>query len=308
MSANTIVNDVSPRVQFVSTPGQTQYTFTFPVYAATDVTVYLVASGATPNDIADALIYTSQYSVVLNAAGTNGGPSIGGVITLVSTASAGDVVTIVRTQADARLNYYIQGGLFASPTVNSDFDQEVLMIQQNSMYDKQVTPHYNLAASPDPIEDIYLPVLGANQTWAKNAADNQIIAFTLTSTFIPVVQSTISMTLAVNQAAHGLLVGNIVRCSATNTYVNAQADTAAHAEVIGIVSAVADASDFTLQYGGLITGLVGLTAGLPYYLSPTVAGAYTATKPTSATQVIKPVFIAISTTSAIWTNMLGVVL
>lgn len=308
MSGNTVVTDVSPRAQYISTPGQTQYTFTFPVYTNTDVIVYYTPSGATPSDIADILVYTSQYSVTLNPSGTNGGPSIGGTVTLVTPANAGDIVTIVRAQADARLNYYLQGGLFQSPMVNSDFDQEVLMIQQNKMYNQQVTPHYNLCASPDPIEDIFLPVLGANQVWMKNAADNQIVPFSLTSTYVPVVQSTISMTLAVNQVAHGLTVGEIVRCTGTNTYGLAKGDTAANAEVIGIVSAVADANDFTLLYGGLITGLVGLTAGLAYYLSPTVAGAYTSTKPTTSGQVIKPVFIAISSTSAIWTNLLGVVL
>ncbi len=308
MSGATVVNDVSPRSQYIATPGQTVFSFTFPVYAVGDITVFQTPVGTTANDAVNILAQTINYSVTLNAAGTNGGPSIGGTVTLVVGANAGDIITIVRTQADQRLNYYIQGGLFQSPTVNSDFDQDVLMIQQNKMYNQQVNPHYNLCASPDPILDIILPVLGANQVWMKNANNTQIIAFNITSSTVPVVQSTNSVSMVVNQTAHGLSVGNLVRCSGSNTYVKAQADSAAHAEVVGIVSAVADANDFTLLMGGLVNTLSALTPGSVYYLDPASAGGFTATKPTTATQVIKPVFVAISTTAAIWTNLLGVVL
>lgn len=309
MSGNTIVSDVSPRAQYIATPGQTDFTFTFPVYAETDIVVYLTPSGDTASDIDDILIYTTDYSVTLNTAGTNGGPSVGGTVVLVSGAFSGDILTIVRAQPDARLNYYIQGGLFASPTVNSDFDQDVLMIQQNKMYLQQVTPHYNLSGVVDPIVDIYLPVLAANQVWMMNATATQIEAFDLSGGLVPVVQTTTNVAITVSQTAHGLVAGDIVRCSGTNTYVKAQADSAANAEVVGIVTAVADADTFTLSVGGLInSGLSLLTSGSIYYLSPSSAGGYTATKPTTATQVVKPVFIAITATSAIWTNMLGVVL
>jgi hypothetical protein len=118
-----------------------------------------------------------------------------------------------------------------------------------------------------------------------------------------------STTTAVSQASHGFSVGNIVQSSGTaDTYQLAKADTAADAEVAGIVSAVADANDFTLLTGGVVTGLSGLTTGDIYYLSASSAGAYTATPTTTAGQVNKPLFYAIDTTSAVWLNMRGEVI
>lgn len=115
-----------------------------------------------------------------------------------------------------------------------------------------------------------------------------------------------ALTLAVAQASHGLSVGDVVRHNGTG-YVTALG-TKTNADVVGIVSAVADTGNFTLHMGGVITTLTGLTAGTVYFLSPSAAGEYTATEPTSAGEVTKPLFIAISTTSAIWTNDRGIVI
>jgi len=110
---------------------------------------------------------------------------------------------------------------------------------------------------------------------------------------------------SITQAAHGLAVGELVRLSAADTYTKAQADSAANAEVVGIVSAVADANTFTLTTGGYVSGLSGLTANTVYFLSPSSAGAMTATEPTTTGQVSKPVFVASSTTAGYFVNMRG---
>ena len=298
-----MVQDINPRIQYVANANQTVFSFNFLAFAQTDITVYYTPMGSTPSDVTQQLTYTVQFSVTLNPQ-----PAVGGLVTLVTPCNAGDIVTIVRAQPDQRLNYYIDGGLFTATMVNTDFDQEILMIQQNTMYETAITPHYNLSASPDPVIDIYLPVLGPNQTWIKNASNTQIVAFNLSGTFIPVVQSTVSMTLAVNQSAHGFVVGNMLKCIGSNAYALAQADSAADAEVIGCVSAVTDANNFTLLFGGVLTGLTGLGAGSVVYLHPTVAGSYTNTRPTTAGQVVKPIAIGITSTVAIWNNMLGAIL
>lgn len=88
-------------------------------------------------------------------------------------------------------------------------------------------------------------------------------------------------------------------------YTKAKADSAANAEVYGVVSAVADADNFTLQTGGQISGLSGLTAGTVYFLSPSTAGAVTATEPSTTGHVSKPILLADSTTSAYLFNMRG---
>jgi len=104
-------------------------------------------------------------------------------------------------------------------------------------------------------------------------------------------------TKTVNQSTHGFSVGDLLYM-VTTTYTKAIATSAAASEVIGIVSAVADVDNFTLQFGGRVTGLTGLTAGTTYFLSPSSAGLATATEPSTATQVSKPVYVADTTTTA----------
>lgn len=355
-----VVQDINPRIQYIANSNQTVFTFDFLAFAQTDVDVYLVPVGSTPSDVANILTYNLQYTVSLNPQ-----PSVGGTITLLTPATAGDIVTIVRAQPDQRLNYYVDGGLFTATMVNTDFDQEVLMIQQNTMYNTAVTPHYNLCDSPDPVIDIYLPLLDPNEVWVMNSAGTQIVAMpynsgggggggggTVTSitTTAPITGGTItsvgviglatsgvvagtyinstvtvdsfgrvtgaangatgaatSMVYTVAQTGHGFSVGNILKCTGANTFANAKADTAANAEVVGVVTTVVDANNFLLTVGGIVTGLSALTPGSAYFLSPSVAGSYTATAPTATGQVIKPVFVAITTTTAVWTNMLGMV-
>lgn len=112
-----------------------------------------------------------------------------------------------------------------------------------------------------------------------------------------------AVTKSITQAAHGLAVGDWVRLS-SGDYVEAQASSAANAEVVGVVSAVADVNNFTLQVAGRVTGLSGLTAGAVYYLDASTAGAITATEP-SGSNVSKPVLIADSTTSGWVLQMRG---
>jgi hypothetical protein len=111
----------------------------------------------------------------------------------------------------------------------------------------------------------------------------------------------------ISQAAHGLAVGNVVRHNGT-IYVKAQANSDDNAEVAGLVSAVADANNFTLHYGGLITGLSGLVAGTVYFLSAATAGLLTATEPNVVGEVSKPLLVADSTTSGYFLNFRGAVI
>ena len=115
-----------------------------------------------------------------------------------------------------------------------------------------------------------------------------------------------STTQSVNQTAHGFSVGDVLYVTGSNTYALAQANNEVNAEVVGIVSSVADANNFTLLTSGTITTLSTLTAGEVYFLSPSSAGDYTITKPSTLGQISKPLFIATSSTSAIWLNFRGV--
>lgn len=112
---------------------------------------------------------------------------------------------------------------------------------------------------------------------------------------------------SITQASHGFAAGDVLYLNGT-TYTKAKADAEATAEVVGMVSSVIGANDFVISNSGLISGLTGLTAGTPYYLSAATAGALTATEPTTVGHISKPVFIANSTTSGFFFNMRGVVI
>ena len=115
-----------------------------------------------------------------------------------------------------------------------------------------------------------------------------------------------SSTIPVLQVAHTFVVGTLVRYSGiASSYVKAQADSGANADVVGIVSTVTAADNFIVTTQGVITGLAGLVAGASYFLSDSVAGAYTVTEPTLATSVSKPVLIAVSTNTALFSNWRG---
>ena len=88
-------------------------------------------------------------------------------------------------------------------------------------------------------------------------------------------------------------------------YAKSKADSAANAEVHGVVQS-ATGSDFVVVYSGPITGLTGLNDSAVYFLSDTVAGSATQTAPTALGTINKPVFVATSATTAIIVNMRGI--
>lgn len=112
----------------------------------------------------------------------------------------------------------------------------------------------------------------------------------------------LSTSQAVNQVGHGLSAGDMIRFSGSS-WVKSQADTVGNSEVDACVSVVSGADDFV--YGMPFHELdvfVALTPGTTYFLSPSTAGAVTATEPSTAGQVSKPVLRALTATRAefIW--------
>lgn len=109
----------------------------------------------------------------------------------------------------------------------------------------------------------------------------------------------------ITQAAHGFIVGNVVRLNGANC-VKAQADNAANSNAIGVVAAITSVNEFTLLFGGYINVLAGLIAGSVYYLDPVTAGAMTTVAPVGAGQIRKILLIADSATSGYWLNYNGI--
>lgn len=112
----------------------------------------------------------------------------------------------------------------------------------------------------------------------------------------------------VTQTSHGFSAGNVIRNSGTaNTYTKAQADSAANAEVVGIVIEVFDSNNFTYVTEGIITaGVPTNTAGTVYFLDPSTSGTLTATEPSTTGQISKPLLIILeSAAKAFFHNYRG---
>jgi len=110
--------------------------------------------------------------------------------------------------------------------------------------------------------------------------------------------------VSINQSTHSLSVGDIVRFNGT-IYVKAQADSAQNAEVIGIVSAVEDADNFTLVTNGYVSGLSSLVPSSVYFLSDITAGELSSVEPSATDYVSKPLLVASSNTAGYFLNYKG---
>ena len=104
-----------------------------------------------------------------------------------------------------------------------------------------------------------------------------------------------STSYAVTQSSHGFAVGKVLKSSGSaGAYATSQADSAANAEVIGIVTVVADTNNFTLTIAGEIdvaAAVPDVAAGTVVFLSASAAGDLTATEPSTTGQISKPIGI-----------------
>jgi hypothetical protein len=95
------------------------------------------------------------------------------------------------------------------------------------------------------------------------------------------------------QSGHGLAVGNAIRYNAvTSRWEKALADTAANAEVAGVVSEILDNDTFTVVYQGWID--LPAFSGISHpalFLSSTTAGGLTFSPPSTIGSVVKPVAV-----------------
>ena len=137
-----------------------------------------------------------------------------------------------------------------------------------------------------------------NDISISGVSSNEVLRFDGTNS----VNSLPSSSLVVTQSSHGFSVGDVLKSSGSNgAYAKAQANNAGNAEVLGIVTAVADTNTFTLTVSGYITtaaAVPNVTAGSALFLSASTAGALTATEPSTAGQISKPVAIVTTANAA----------
>ena len=110
------VGDLTPRNQYTASSGQTAFSYAFPIFADADLKVYV---GTTLKTL------TTDYTV------SGAGDDNGGTVTLVTGATTGDIITILRDMPIARTSDYQVNGDLLADTLNDDLDKLVMMAQQN---------------------------------------------------------------------------------------------------------------------------------------------------------------------------------
>jgi hypothetical protein len=167
-----IIDDVIPRTQLTAAASQTVFNTNWTANATTDILVYARVDGVEPDD-ATQLVSSSLYNVTFI------GASQTVRVTFLSGRVLNDIITIVRNTPADRMNLYINTN-FTPSMLNEDFGILTLVDQQAQMYDTVVNPGYNVSATIAN-KDKVLPILGANQIWAMNDANDAIIAYDVPS-------------------------------------------------------------------------------------------------------------------------------
>jgi hypothetical protein len=164
----TVVNH-NARDQYIATLGQTIFNYTFEISANTNINVYQRAAGSEPNDAADILTLTTDYTV------TGVGNNNGGTIVLVSGAALNDIITIEGNAPPVRSTSFTPGGVIQAQNLNLEFDNGILIYQTIMAILGYLVPKYPQSAIVDDFERV-LPNLGANESWQMNADRDEIIA------------------------------------------------------------------------------------------------------------------------------------
>jgi len=171
--SNVVIGAINPYTQAYATQGQTIFSTNWTANAASDVVVYYTPVGTPPDDATQILAYPADYSVAFI------GGSLQVQVTLVTPAvNTGDIVTITRQTPADYLNLYSNTN-FTPSMLNNDFGILTLIEQQNQLVNQLIAPRYNYSATIVDVVDTILPILLANQTWAKNPGNTAIVGYTL---------------------------------------------------------------------------------------------------------------------------------
>src|SRR5579872_2841525 len=173
--SNVVIGDILPYTQSPATSqGQTVFGTNWTANAASDVVVYYTQLNSSPNDATQILSYPADYSVSFI------GSQQQVQVTLVTGAvNIGDIVTITRQTPADRENLYTNTN-FTPSMLNNDFGILTLVDQQAQLVNQLIAPRYNYSSVIIDVVDTILPILGANQTWAKNGSNTAIVPITIT--------------------------------------------------------------------------------------------------------------------------------
>lgn len=170
------INSNFERDQLTATfTGQTTFSYSFPVFSDTYLTVYKYAAADTPHDLTQKLTLGVDYSV------TGVGEAAGGTIVLTVGATIGDIITIVGTQPIERESEFQDLNPF-TVALNQQLNEQTVMQQQTYTYWSNITPHYNfdelvsprstMSASGVRPDKLILPMLPDGHVWVGRGEIN----------------------------------------------------------------------------------------------------------------------------------------
>lgn len=125
--AISTVNAKLPRKQYTASAGRTVFAVPFEFFADGDLKVYRTQVGNDPDDAADLLTLTTQYTVA--GADVSGG----GSITLVTGADAGDIITIEADDDIDRSTAFLSNGDLTIASMNEELNKLIMLNKQLSM-------------------------------------------------------------------------------------------------------------------------------------------------------------------------------
>ena len=117
------LSTTSNRIQYSCTGTTGPYTFNYPIFASSDLTVIQADSAG----VETTLTLTTHYSVTLDGSA----PSAGS-ITLVTACPSGETLTLMREMDLTQETEYISGGIFPASSHENALDRLTMMAQQNS--------------------------------------------------------------------------------------------------------------------------------------------------------------------------------
>lgn len=167
--SQVVIGDILPYTQATAIQNQTVFGTNWTANYASDVVVYVTPLGDTANDVTQILSYPAAYTVAFIGAQQQV------QVTLVTPVNSGDIVTITRQTPAARTNLYSNTN-FTPSMLNNDFGILTLVDQQAQLVDQKVAPRYNYSSTIVDVVDTILPVLGADEFWAKNSTNTGFIA------------------------------------------------------------------------------------------------------------------------------------
>lgn len=289
------INSNPERDQYVAQAGQTQFTYSFPIYDETYLSVFKYAAGVKPNDPTQKLTLGRDYTV------TGVGSATGGFINLTVGATVNDIITVMGTAPIERESVFQDLNPF-TVALNQQLNEQTIMQQQTYTYWDAFTVRYNadelISKNVRPFKRI-LPMLPDGHVWVGRGEIGQDPDDIVTAFFGgPPGKGTSTI---INQTVGSLTKGTWVRSNTAGLYVAALADNAVNAECLGLIVEIIDPTHFVVQQSGYVTSgqaiFGGLNAGAAYFLSDVTAGTMMANDVYIAGHVSLPVFLPDSPTS-----------